>query len=507
MNKELWGLVVFLVMGMASANPLAKIKSQIDSKNCGAVANELFQIAYGGGKKWTTGQVMLARQWLGHCLNSEGFSHLAAYPLIGTIERGSPDVVSKSIELLFKVSDATGDAQLLNYATSKVDVSLRQQLKSDVVGLNLGEFAYNERKYSEAMTYFSEVRQRNPKNRQALYYLGLIYLQGNQVKPAFEYFERLEALYQDSASGNYERGVATLSLARTLFQAKMWNEAVDYYKRVPRDHELYRQALFEMAWAQFRAAKFRGAIGTIESLQTPFYDNYFDPESLILKMIIQLLTCQHEDLERTLSVYEKNYGRSAEQMRKFKSRNVRSDSVLKIIRDTNKKKAMAKEGYAITFPWEIPYALSDTILRQAPMKSLDAVSRGIASERKKFSRSVFARVPGLVKFAKKVYGTRLAVTQGRLVQEYKRQLDLFLGNQVSFDKQYDLMKYESLNSKRIEFKNRIKLTDAQKSELNVEPDRNFYWENGFRYWPFKGEFWLDEVGNYQFIGINRCIYE
>ena len=46
------------------------------------------------------------------------------------------------------------------------------------------------------------------------------------------------------------------------------------------------------------------------------------------------------------------------------------------------------------------------------------------------------------------------------------------------------------------------LDDGRK--IDDDDDRDFYIQNGFHYWPFKGEYWLDELGNYHFLGVQSC---
>jgi hypothetical protein len=56
-------------------------------------------------------------------------------------------------------------------------------------------------------------------------------------------------------------------------------------------------------------------------------------------------------------------------------------------------------------------------------------------------------------------------------------------------------------------------TESKKQELagkvldrrvDQQSERNFYVQNGYEYWPFVGEYWLDEIGNYQYVGVRAC---
>ncbi len=60
-----------------------------------------------------------------------------------------------------------------------------------------------------------------------------------------------------------------------------------------------------------------------------------------------------------------------------------------------------------------------------------------------------------------------------------------------------------MSSKKDSAKNKIAGKDlTQIIDSNI--DREFYVQNGFEFYPFKGEFWLDEIGNYHYLGTQSC---
>ncbi len=48
-------------------------------------------------------------------------------------------------------------------------------------------------------------------------------------------------------------------------------------------------------------------------------------------------------------------------------------------------------------------------------------------------------------------------------------------------------------------KKRIAGKDVEGEQINQENQRDFYIQNGYEYWPFRGEYWLDELGNYHYV--------
>ena len=57
-----------------------------------------------------------------------------------------------------------------------------------------------------------------------------------------------------------------------------------------------------------------------------------------------------------------------------------------------------------------------------------------------------------------------------------------------------------LRGKREAVKKRIARRYVDKVQIDEKFSRDYYIKNGYEYWPFKGENWLDELGNYHYIG-------
>jgi hypothetical protein len=64
------------------------------------------------------------------------------------------------------------------------------------------------------------------------------------------------------------------------------------------------------------------------------------------------------------------------------------------------------------------------------------------------------------------------------------------------------LRYEMLNGQRMSMKKKVATVDLEKVDSNVS--RDFYIQNGYRYWPTEGEYWRDEIGSYQYLGVNAC---
>jgi len=71
--------------------------------------------------------------------------------------------------------------------------------------------------------------------------------------------------------------------------------------------------------------------------------------------------------------------------------------------------------------------------------------------------------------------------------------------------QAGFIRYELLNGRKELLKRKIEGKNV-KVELakDESQDREFYIQNGYEYYPFQGEYWLDEIGNYHYLGRQSC---
>jgi hypothetical protein len=62
---------------------------------------------------------------------------------------------------------------------------------------------------------------------------------------------------------------------------------------------------------------------------------------------------------------------------------------------------------------------------------------------------------------------------------------------------------EMLNGKKQAVKKKVAGKNLP-TTVDEKAERDFYVQNGYQYWPFQGEYWLDELGNYHYVGTQSC---
>ena len=70
--------------------------------------------------------------------------------------------------------------------------------------------------------------------------------------------------------------------------------------------------------------------------------------------------------------------------------------------------------------------------------------------------------------------------------------------------QNGFLRFEMITGEKERIKKGLvgKLTETR--TIDQSEKRDYYIQNGFEYWPFRGEYWLDELGNYHYLGVQSC---
>jgi hypothetical protein len=67
------------------------------------------------------------------------------------------------------------------------------------------------------------------------------------------------------------------------------------------------QSLIEFGWSQLQSGDYEGAIGNMYSMQSPFFNALYKPESFVIRSIGYLKLCQYGDAYRSLTLLENEY--------------------------------------------------------------------------------------------------------------------------------------------------------------------------------------------------------
>jgi len=296
-----------------------------------------------------------------------------------------------------------------------------------------------------------------------------------------------------------------MALARAHYNAKHWAEAVSFYREIPKDNDVYRQAQIELTWALFRSAQFRSALSVVQSLNTPYYENFYNPEALVLRSLILLFICQTEDLEKSIQLFQKNYLSTLNVLNVWNGSNYSAAENFKEVEQTLTQLKKIQGGNLPTFKGRLPFFVLRSILEEPDIKLKISYLNKIKVEKRNLNVLFQGQTPFL-KFGTKIIDARIKNISNEIGEMIKSQLQEKEAELSEFASQFEFINYELLNLKKEQAKKKVMASadSPVAQQINKDDKREFYIQNGYQYYPFQGEFWRDEIGNFQYVGVNRC---
>ncbi len=416
------------------------------------------------------------------------YFQLAALQYVDVIRQGESKYLKPAIEKLSQAADILGDDTLLNYSISKVQLQSFPDSQKDIIYFRLGELRQKSGKYQEAPTFFDQIPSGSKLFYQAQFNKGLSYLEANQTQKAIPVFENLLQFKSKAEVNDAERVATLMALARAQYQAQNWTKSIEYYRRIPRDNPSWHEALFESSWAFFRDAQFRSALSQFQSLHSAFYEDFYIPESLILRSLVYLYICQYEEMDKVIELF-------------FKIYTPQKNQIQRILQTNKDPQIFYQEVYQKRS--RLSFALVKSLQQEGDISRSFQYIKKILAERTRAESSPWAR-NSLGAYARRALQTRLSNAQEGIGELIRLHLQSRLNDLNDLVEQASFAKYEMINGKKEQLKKRIAGKTLPASALDEKVSRQYYVQNGYEYWPFKGEYWLDEIGNYHYLGRQSC---
>jgi tetratricopeptide (TPR) repeat protein len=418
---------------------------------------------------------------------------------------GEEKYIRLALEKLSYVTDYTESDVLLKYAVSKVSPQSFPREQQDLFFYRLGDLKLKENKFEEAQNYLAKVPQSSPYYPNARYKLGLALARTNKTRAAFSAFSDLEAEYSNAPVTAPNRVDALMAKARVLYQAKNFDDAVELYRQIPRDTPQWHDSLFERSWAMLRVGQFRSALSNFQTLHSSYYQDSYIPESLLLRSIVYLYICKYDEMGKVLNLYDRIYKpiqqQVVETLRNQKNPEFYYAEVRKVFDYLQVKKGLDDVKRRVQVPYQVlRYVVGDgdisTSLRY--LKRLEEElgrARSLSSE---WQNSAVGKYSiGIVE--RRIKNTQTSI--GRYVMKSMNQIRADLRR---LSEQGDFLKLEQIGAEKESLRKEIAGKGLPSKQIDSGAARDYYIKNGYEYWPFQGEYWLDELGNYHYVGVQNC---
>lgn len=356
---------------------------------------------------------------------------------------------------------------------------------------------------------------------QSMYIKGLVHFARGEFEPAVNAFQdvvRMTNPKGGTVKNDKLREMAFFSLARIHYQFEQFRYAIFYYNRVSRDSEQWLEALFESSWAHFRLAEYEKALGNLVTLQSPFFQDEYYPESAILKAITFYENCRYPEARAFLGEFEQNYGGVLEELKRLTGE---TDGAKVASADKSIPKPAAKTA---------------TQLFEELTELEKKVEQGQDDQNRSFALT--ARLLRLALSDKRVKGYREAIDEidqekAQLqalappfnggathaaamadVDKRREELVALAGNLLKDKLESEKKFLTDLNSKLVRIQFEITKGEKDSLEGKLQGESRSTTTSGYDfktavdderlYWPFEGEYWRDELGTYQYTLTAGC---
>jgi tetratricopeptide (TPR) repeat protein len=388
------------------------------------------------------------------------------------------------------------------YTRADLDQPALEGSKDELYYL-LGRYNYAKGNFKEAIELFSAVPDRSDVFIKAKFYEGITWVRQNKGKEASDSFKEILRKVRQYPKPDklppllkeYET-LANISLGRVFYTTGQYLNAIKYYEKIPQESPDWLPSLFEASWAYFQIDGDSKALGNIHSINSPFFEKEFYPEASILKAVIYFYRCNYdralEAVNEFSAVYPQLQKDIEDVINKVPDDAQFYDYVVKIQKGEsglNERVERAAAGVLndrtlqknIDFVVELSRELK-TLDKADPAWKSTAVAGNILQDLT-LNRSLAQGEAG-----------RLARSRlNRLASEIQEQVK----NSIKVE-------YEALQAQ----KGTLTAGLANEQSVSMNPNAKNYntiqIDDEHQQWPFKGEYWKDELGYYRFKVANKC---
>lgn len=446
-------------------------------------------------KNLQTNQAAKYRYFLGETLLKMKLNQVAAYQYLDVIKRGDGEYRNKARLKLFRLSHELNSDSFLEYLFAGASSSgpAISGISKPLLGtyyFRLGEFHIRKRQYVRAIDAFLQVEESSPQYLKALYSLGRSFAELKRFGEGRSVFEKIIDLRKNRPVPDIKRDTAQMGIARIFYDEKKFEDSARAFRLIPRDSEVWHEALPEISWAYLRTGNYRSVLSVLHSLHSAYYDSYLVPESVMLRSFVYLFLCHYEEMEKTLSLFLNIYRPMQISVVDFmKSHTQYEDYYFEITSSTP----------------SLPVPVVHNVKSSADFMSVDSYLDKLKKEMKTFAElsSSWQKSP-LGEYAHRLLEQRNGYARRSAGKQIRNQLLNIRKTFAQMFRQYDFASYELSSARKKFIKEEIVRKNFGLSSDIENQSRDLLIENGIEYWPYEGEYWLDEIGNYHSLGSYRC---
>lgn len=413
---------------------------------------------------------------LGHYYSS----YVSFRNVLLTADDKNREIYDKAIRNAVTIADKLDMVERIGKLLDKLPGRFIPQSVGAYASFAIGISRLEAQDMNGASASFKSVHPESQFYPRALFFLGVIATKQKNYRDAAVYFEKVLEVSHGRKELFPVAELARLNLARTVYSAGDLEKSIELYSQFLSSSPHWLTILLEASWPLMRVNDTTVSLGNLHTVLSPFYREDLVGEGYILRATILYSLCKYEEMRRTISQFFQIYDPVLRSMQAESGRLSGPDGFFQAYQ--------TEKGINRSF---LNYIKRDTGIKKQ-MRVLDL----LREERR-----------AIAKYSRNEQMTRMA----QLLDEADRTLSLEIGGVISRLHKRKLAELvqqrEQANYLKVEIvtgeKELIEGAKGLPAKRVVDVETSV--ASGYHFWPFKGEYWDDELGAYVYTTESACI--
>jgi len=354
--------------------------------------------------------------------------------------------------------------------------------------------------FDKAIGLFGQVSRNSEFFIKAKFFAGVTYVRKYEGKPAVDAFKDIlvigqehPAQYRAEDVADYNE-LAQLQMARVFYSTQQFDTSIKYFEKLDQYSADWTESLFEASWAYYMKTLNSKALGNIHTLNAPYFETQFFPESLLLKSVIYFKYCLYDQAEEAIADFNEKYGPLTKNLRDLVAKYEDNAEFYEYV----KKVKAGKAGLDVITQRLVMSVLEDKTLLKT-FAWVDELNNELAMLQKSDKAWQTTQVAAEVLQELTVQQSVASADAGKVARDRVDRLARELG---ALARDGSKIKFEILEAKGNKLSAEAvagagRVGAEHREEPIIVDDEHFQWK-------FNGEYWKDELGYYRFKIRSRC---
>lgn len=352
--------------------------------------------------------------------------------------------------------------------------------------------------FDKAIALFQKVSRESEFFIKAKFFEGVTYVRKYEGRPAVDAFKEILIIgeekpkqYNSDDIANY-RELAQLQMARVFYSTQQFDTSIKYFEKLEQTSIDWAESLFEASWAYFMKSLNSKALGNIHTLNAPYFERQFFPESLLLKSVIYYKYCLYNQAEEAVQDYNDKYTPLRKNLEEIVKKYDDNAEFYEYVKKVKANKA----GLDPVTQRLVMSQLDDKTLLKT-FAWVDELNNELAMLSKSDKAWQTTQVAAEVLQELTVQQSVASADAGKLARD---RIDRYARELGALARNGSKIKFEILNAKAEKLSAealKTRVSADHREEPIVVDDEHFQWK-------FNGEYWKDELGYYRFRIRSRC---